>query len=270
MTGMSRRAYAKSRKIDESTVRKHLKAGTLTDAILPDGTIDPEKADALLRATRTRGRSVPVSLQAARSRRERALAFRDLTEVKKLESALVRPDEYAGWVTEGFSFMVDAIRALPARVAPRLVRQEPRDIHRILANAVNDLLNEMSSAFEQRAHDLQAQPDRSDPTPDLEAMTPTELATLRATTQARRVELELAMDYGVLRQSDRLLMIVGEALSVTKSRLLAISGRTAASIEIAPDADAVAALLTAEVEDIARVIDEPIARIRAMQPREAA
>ena len=58
-TGVSRRAYAKSRGISEAVVRKYLTQGKLTDALLPDGTLDAEKADRLLASSITRDRAQP-------------------------------------------------------------------------------------------------------------------------------------------------------------------------------------------------------------------
>ena len=56
-SGVSRRAYARSRNISEATVRKYVAEGKLAQAVLPDGTIDPERADQLLASSISRSAS---------------------------------------------------------------------------------------------------------------------------------------------------------------------------------------------------------------------
>lgn len=273
-TGLSGRAYARSRNISEAAVRKYLRSGVLASAVMEDGSIDPIKADAALKAARTRGKSVPVPLQAARSRRERALALRDTHELAKIRRLHTRADEYAEDVADLNGVLVTVFRRLPSRLTPRVVGQTARTINTTIKDAVNDLLGEAHEALQrrmaERERELALEPvPESERTPDLDSMTPTELAAYRATTQAETHERSLAIELGILRRSDDLLMIVAENQSVMKSRLLAIAGRLSTQLEHA-DRNRAEKLLSDEIEEIVALLDEPVERIRAMQPREAA
>src|SRR5215208_7216443 len=87
--GLSRRAYAKARGVDESTVREHIKNGLLKPALLPDGSIDPALADALLAKGRTRGRDAAPDLAGARRRKLAAQVALLADEVAERQGNLV-------------------------------------------------------------------------------------------------------------------------------------------------------------------------------------
>jgi hypothetical protein len=273
MAGMSRRAYARSRNIDESTVRKHVKSGTLAGAILPDGTIDPEKADNLLRTTITRGKVVPLSLQVAKGRRERALAMKDVHELHKIRRLYVRADEYADEVVRLNELLSAILRRLPGRLAPQVYGQNARAINSIVKDGVNDLLWEAHEALNEKVVEKDcpiAASAEAEPQVEIDSMTPVELAAHRATTQAEIHERTLAIELGVLRRSDDLLMVVAETQSVMKSRLWALSSRLSTALEHAPTIDAAEELFSGEVEAIIALLDEPVHRIMKMQPQTVA
>src|SRR5687768_14105582 len=87
--GLSRRAYARARGVDESTVREHVASGLLKPALLPDGSIDAALADALLAKGRTRGERTAPDLAGARRRKLAAQVALLADEVAEREGNLV-------------------------------------------------------------------------------------------------------------------------------------------------------------------------------------
>jgi hypothetical protein len=265
-SGLSRRAYAKSRHIDEGTVRKHLKSGVLAEALLPDGTIDPQRADELLKAARTKGKTVSIPLATAKLNKEAVLAIKDARVVAELERNLVRPDDSANWVAEGASVIAHILRKFPERVAGSVVGKDGRTIHRLLSEAINDTLNETSAMFAEREQAAKSAVESYVPeVPDLRAMTATQLAAHRTVLQTRKLQLELARDEGILRYGDELMIPVTETIAVVKSRLWALPARCGTQVEAAPSIEVVVGILRAEIEEIVALWDAPVARLRGMQ-----
>ena len=92
MTQLSRRGYAKARGLSEARVRALIADTTLAGAVLPNGLLDSEKADALLTHNISRPKvteRVPAGLRTARTRKLRAQVRLKLDEVRELRDNLI-------------------------------------------------------------------------------------------------------------------------------------------------------------------------------------
>ncbi|MBI4254860.1 MAG: elements of external origin [Candidatus Rokubacteria bacterium] len=177
--GMTIRAYARHRGVDESTVRKALRAGRI--AAEPDGTIDPAKADAAWAANtdaakRPRRKAVPkAALQAARETLQESgqrpagpgmtfMEARTASEVLKVQTARINLQRLKGElidraraVAHAFRFsreIRDAWLNWPARVSALMAAElgvEPHTLHTMLEKHVRQHLEELAGV-EPRLH----------------------------------------------------------------------------------------------------------------------
>ena len=146
-TGVSRRAYAKSRRISEAVVRKYLAQGKLSDALLPDGTLDAEKADRLSPPPSHEIGHQPVELRTAKARRLRAQVRRLGDEVRDLEKSLVHSDRVRPIASIVGRIVADNLRPIAERMAPIIAGMNGKDAHLALRNAVSDALEIISSTM---------------------------------------------------------------------------------------------------------------------------
>ncbi|MBN9348467.1 MAG: phage terminase large subunit family protein [Devosia sp.] len=222
-TGVSRRAYAKSRKISEATVRKYLDQGKLSDALLPDGTLDAEKADRLLAASITRDHQ-PVELKAAKARRLRAKVRRLGDEVRDLEKSLVRADRVGAVARVASLIVADTLGPIAERMAPIIAEMNGKDAHLALRNAVSDALEVISSAMVTAGDGAQIAEEKE---LELDALGEPQLLAVQANLQADKLELGRALDKGILRRVADAVEEHEEKMVVSKSLMLAMPGRVA-------------------------------------------
>jgi phage terminase large subunit GpA-like protein len=222
--GMSRRTYATSRKISEATVRKYLKQGKLSGALLPDGTLDARKADRLLGSSNTRGRAQPVELRAAKARhlREKVLSLGH--EVEGLERSLVRADRVPRIASVVGLIVADNLRPLGERMAPIIAGMNGKDAHLALRTAVNDALEIISSTMPGRVEGAKGRQERE---LELEKLGEAQIRAVQANLQADKLELKRATEKGVLRQVSDAVQEYEEKIIVSKSLVLAMPGRIA-------------------------------------------
>ena len=159
--GLSRRAYAKRRGCSDKTVRNAIEDGRIKDALLPDDTIDPEKADALWDANSSRSPEETESGSSAGNGK----GVTDLTRVRigklKLDSQkaeltigqmrgeLVDRETALRAVFAFFRRQRDQLEAWPARVAPLMAAELGVDqgiMLRILEEYVDEHLRELSKS----------------------------------------------------------------------------------------------------------------------------
>ena len=170
MMGVSLRAYARMRGCSLTAVQKAISSKRITT--LPDGTIDPERADQEWAKNTFAGQTIhkpsvaspdrippvhesvpgsgdPVGAYLrARAVRESFAARTAQLEYEERAGKLiqaVRASEYAA----GFSSIVkDGLMAMPDRLAPMLAAvDDERAIHRMLVAEVSALLRKVSKAI---------------------------------------------------------------------------------------------------------------------------
>ncbi|MBI4923083.1 MAG: hypothetical protein HY834_15170, partial [Devosia nanyangense] len=224
VTGVSRRAYAKSRGISEAVVRKYLTQGKLSDALLPDGTLDAEKADRLLASSITRDRAQPVELRAAKARRLRALVRRLGDDVRDLEKSLVRADRVRPIASVVGLIVADNLRSIAERMAPIIAGMNGKDAHLALRNAVSDALEIISSTMVTGVDGAQIAEEKE---LELDDLREPQLHAVQANLQADKLELGRALDRGILRRVADAVEEHEEMMVVSKSLILAMPGRVA-------------------------------------------
>ncbi|MEO7222498.1 MAG: hypothetical protein ABIY37_08500, partial [Devosia sp.] len=223
-TGVSRRAYAKSRKMSEAVVRKYLTQGKLSDALLPDGTLDAEKADQLLASSITRDRNQPVELRAGKARRLRAQALRLGDEVQDLERSLVQADRVRPIASVVGLIVADSLRPIAERMAPIIAGMNGKDAHLALRNAVSDALEIISSTMVAGGDGAKSGEEKE---LELDDLREPQLLAVQANLQADKLELGRALDKGILRRVADAVQEHEEKMVVSKSLVLAMPGRVA-------------------------------------------
>ena len=117
MEGISRRELARREGIAESSVRRHIESGALAAAVLPDGSLDAEKASAALAAVVTNAKRVPVALTHARGRRLRVQVRAREDEVADLQVSAVPPEVAATLLREQAAIITRHARPLAEAAA---------------------------------------------------------------------------------------------------------------------------------------------------------
>jgi hypothetical protein len=251
---LSRRGYARSRNISEATVRKHITSGLLAPAVLPNKLIDAERADALLAGsiTRPKAKKVPAVLAAAKARHQRAIARDVFDQLSELREALISPALAERSVNGSTASAWAIARAWPAEVAPTVAGKPAAEVQRTLKQAVNDLLGAMHDQSEQEAAtNAERRAAARLPEPDINTLTPVELTALTENARAEILEL-LRLERQQLKvRVEDVIDVYVEALSVSKSLLNAIPGRTSQLIAISDPAEA-ERLLAVEIDAFCR------------------
>ena len=164
--GLSIRGYARHRGCSETAVRKALATGRIAKE--PDGTIDPEKADAAWAANTSRSPSGRKVESASPSEASKAKGNGKVTELTRarldklevdVEHTRVKVDRLKGQlldrnrvVQEVFAYFRmerDAWLAWPARVSARLASRlglEHQVVHTALEELVHEHLSELSTS----------------------------------------------------------------------------------------------------------------------------
>jgi len=157
IVGMSRRAYARHRGCSEKAVRKAIGAGRIT--LEPDGSIDPEKADAQWVANTDPSRGGKISrgqresrsggpLQESRAAKMSAEAELAELKVRQMKGELIDKEKAAAEVFGWFRAERDAWLSWPARVSARMaadLKADHRTVHRVLEKYVRDHLLEQAA-----------------------------------------------------------------------------------------------------------------------------
>lgn len=181
--GLSIRAYARETDRSEATVRLAIREGRLSSALLPSGKIDRAKADAAF-ARNTRGSKPPSGLNDARRRKLLAQCRLLADEIAATEATLVEPNAAKALVQSMSCQVAAAFLALPMPLARRVHGMEQTEAAAAVSDTVRSVLEDLS----QRRFQFQGEP-VAEPTPDYDAMDRADLAALKATLEARRLEL---------------------------------------------------------------------------------
>jgi len=250
-SGVSRRAYARSRNISEATVRKYVAEGKLAQAVLPDGTLDAERADQLLASSIVRGNALPVALVTARIRKLRVQVQSLHDEVSELQRKVLPPDVAASMVGElDYHLVTRHIRPIAERVAPAVAGRQAEAAHVVLRDAIIDLLETITSSapiFDPVDEEAEL---------ELDGTTETQLLAMRTNLQAEKLEIERALAKGRLRRTSEIIEECEEKGAISKSLLLALPGRLAIFMENA-SVEQARALIAAELEQAIAALEWP-------------
>lgn len=195
-SAISRRAYAKRRRVSEAAIRKRITDGTLAPALTRDGRIKPDVADRLLAAATTSGETTPSSLVEARRRKAAAgiALLRDEVDALGTGHAPRKLVEEA-WRRISFA-AARCLFGIGATVAARIAGKSPAAAGAIIDQAARQALNEIAGTqIAPLASVAKVAPVNQVP---LEEMTPVQLATTRADLLARHLETRRAITRGTL------------------------------------------------------------------------
>ena len=210
-TGLSRRAYARQRGCSESAVRQAIADGRLKPALLPDGSIDGAQADALLAESTIAGKEPPSELSAARQQKLRAQCALLRDEIEAVEKSLIAPDEARDVAIQIGRHVADRLRRMVDDIAPKVVGKGPIEISTTIQEhthaALTDLATTKMIGTKDAATKLKPRV--------LAKMSATELAAMKTTLQARRLELQIA-------QRDALLLDLGMIGQAQMKRFMAV------------------------------------------------
>jgi hypothetical protein len=151
--GMSLRAYARHRSVAPSAVVKAVQAGRIEKE--PDGTIDPEKADAMWES-RTRTDVDPKPTGGPDYHQARAVKETYAAKLAKLEyeiktGRLLNKDEVDVCFFNRARELRDRIQMIPRRIAARLAAEtDPRTVEDVLDTEIREALVDLSTPPHER------------------------------------------------------------------------------------------------------------------------
>jgi hypothetical protein len=201
--GLSRRAYARQRGCSEAAVRQAIADGRLKPALLPDGSIDGAKADGLLAESTISGKEPPSELSAARQQKLRAQCALLRDEIAAVEKSLIAPDEARAASVQTARHVAGRLRRMAAEIAPKIVGKGPVEISATIQEHTHAALTDLAATRIIGTKDAT----RKAKPRILAKMTATELAAMKTTLQARRLELQIAqrdsklLDLGLIGQA---------------------------------------------------------------------
>jgi hypothetical protein len=251
--GLSRRAYARARGVDESTVREHIASGLLKPALLPDGSIDAAAADALLAKGRTRGRGTTTDLAGARRRKLAAQVALLADEVAERDGNLVPVAEAKRVAAEILRRLAWGLRPLVAQ-APALAGRDSATAFALLTESVHEILTGLSET--PVVAEQGCEPDTLSPA--LEGLDPVALAARKADLEAQRIELIRAEARGELVALGTFESMVLPPCLTYRAGLLALPTKLAPSFEGLDPTGAAAALREALQEILANVANDDV------------
>lgn len=153
--GISMREYARKRGVSHTAVQKAIKSGRIAKE--PDGTIDPEKADAAWE-TNTRGRADGPALagkpgapdyKTSRAIRETYAARLAKLEFEEKSGKLISADEVSVTVFNLARQARDRLMQIPRKLAPEIVATvtsdpDARTVETLLEDAIREALEELT------------------------------------------------------------------------------------------------------------------------------
>jgi len=251
--GLSRRAYARARGVDESTVREHIASGLLAPALLADGSLDAALADALVAKGRTRGRGAAPDLAGARRRKLAAQVALLADEVAERRGNLVPLAEAKRVATEMLHRLAWGLRPLVTQ-APALAGHDSATAFTLLTKDVHDVLTRLS--------ETPVVAEASEPnTPGaaLEDLDPVALAARKTDLEAQRIELIRAEARGALVTVATFEAMIRPRFLTCRAGLLALPTKLAPYFVGLAPAEAIATVREALSEILANVSGDEIA-----------
>lgn len=145
IAGISRRAYARHRQVDEKQIRKKIADGTLKPALLPNGMLDADKADDLLASATVRGGGTSATLVESKRRKTAASCALLADEIESLEGAVIYADLAAEMVRTEGTAIARRIFSIAAVAAPMIVGNNLAVIAEVLRAQVELAMTELTS-----------------------------------------------------------------------------------------------------------------------------
>jgi len=245
-SGISRRAYAKRRGVSDAAIRRRIADGTLADAILPDGTVDPDKCDALLAAGTTAGHRVSSDLATARRRKLAAGNALLADEIRMSEESTVPRVEADQAELAACRRIAQHLYKIAADAAPSVAGRPPAIAAATLQRFVRDALLDISRT---RTKTKRTPARAVAHGTTLPMATATELATTRANLLARRLELKRLVTTGAYVEVEPWSGAIMGRMAIAKSRLLGIHVKLAPSLQ-STDADGARRLIEKAAADV--------------------
>lgn len=223
---ISRRELARRVGCSERVVRNRIADGSLSVALCDDGLLDAERGEKLLSRIISKGKAAPAALSSARTRKLRAQTATLQDEVEDMRASAITPEDATALMSEQCRVIADALTGL-AWDAGTLAGKSAPDA----ANGLRDLVHAALSTVSAADVDLPEDDEDDDESPDLDEMSPVDLAARRLALQAEALELKRDLDRGDMLPVVDVVVSFEKALTTAKSLLLAIPSRCATYAE---------------------------------------
>jgi hypothetical protein len=227
---------------------------------LPDGTIDPAVADAILGREVTRGRDMPAPLANARRRKLAAQVAASEDEVAAIRDGLIPADAVKAIERALALFFAEKFGPL-VKLGPGLAGAAPPAAFAKLTDAVHDTLTSIATAditFAGRPPDAPPPPPPAPPPPDLTALDAVGLAARKADLEAERLELSRQKSRGELLDLEAEERRCAEPVVNSRTAALALPHRTAPLYEHLTKREARALLEGALLEVVSHFAGEVV------------
>lgn len=225
MEGISRREAARRAGITDRTVRRAIDSGALAKALLPDGSLHPERTLQLLSQHVQTGRRVPAALTTAKTRRLRAQVAKVADEVAAVRGASITVADVESEQRAQIATLKTHLGGLPWDAGNAAAGKPAPTAHQILRRLLYEALGRITDA--EPAALPYPGPDDSEPEPDLGTLSPNDLTARRIALQAEKMEIETALARGHMVNLAEAVEAFDLRLSVCKSLLMAMPGRVA-------------------------------------------
>lgn len=247
-TGLSIRKAAAALGVNRKTVQRHIDNGTIADAILPDGSIDIDRARAILADTMTRGPLAGDAVREARLVRARTKTVLLAAQVADLRDAYIPADDMAAILRGEAATVVGLLRQFPADAAPALAGLNAEHAKPVLKAAVLRLLASLS--------DESTAPPRPEPEPlpDLAGIPATGVEIQKLGLESETDLWRLALKRGQATKIEDEVNSWSERCSVVKGFLLGLPGSPRLDF-VGCDAAAVTRMLAKEVRHCIAILD---------------
>lgn len=250
--GISRRAYAKRRGCTEKAIRDRISDGTIASAILPDGSIDMDLADRLLAEKVTAGKHTGSDLNEARRRKLAAGVALLNDEVSELAASVVRREDGARLVREQSLEIAARLFRIADDTAPKVAGKEAVTAASIIEGEVYTALTELCGGDASLPPD--GEDDNSDEPPvrvgePLGDLSSVELAALKASLEARRLEIRRALNIREIVEIEAIVGPWADRLSIVRNRALGIH------VKVAPF------FVTAKTPEAKRILEVEISEV---------
>ena len=260
MQGLSNRAYAKRQDCTERAVRKARDEGRLNGAIFPDGSIDAEKADALLAKSATSGERVPSDLAEARRRKLAAQCALLHDEVETMQATIILPDVAMSIMTEDCVIVARRLFRIPSEIAGQVAGKPVAEASSIIQEAAYQALLDLSKTPPKAPPESAPKRSRQ----SFDDMDATALAAMKATYQTLKIHVQQDRQKGVVLDIADISASMTKRFSAVRTKTLALHVKAAPYVAIATAAKA-EKILRKEITDIVRdLADAKMVAIEAL------
>ncbi|WP_152048231.1 hypothetical protein [Aureimonas psammosilenae] len=264
MQGLSNRAYAKRQDCTERAVRKARDEGRLNGAIFLDGSIDADKADALLAKSATSGERVPSDLTEARRRKLAAQCALLHDEVETMRGGVVLPNDAKRIMTESCVITARRLFRIPSEIAARVAGKPVAEASAIIQEAAYQALSDLSKTPPKAPP--KSAPKRS--RQSFDDMDATALAAMKATYQTLKIHVQQDRKKGVVLDIAEISASMTKRFSAVRTKTLALHVKAAPYVAIATAAKA-EEILRKEITDVVRDLADgkmvPIGALMAVE-----